>query len=135
MAHPKRSRREYSGDGHRVAQGGRTSFAGGSVALRRRRARPLAAPALVFVGPDGTVHTKVDDLEWHRTGILRVDAIDHEDLIVRVNDGVGVTVFTATMAGELAGSLFSSRMRYTRGWAWSDGQWRIVVAHASANVP
>lgn len=75
----------------------------------------LLHPDLVFVGPDGAVHTKVDDLEWHRTGVLRVDAVDHENLIVRVNDGVGVTVFTATIAGDLAGSPFSSRMRYTRG--------------------
>lgn len=95
----------------------------------------LLHPDLLFVGPDGDVCTKTDDLDWHRTGVLRVHSLEPEDLIVRVIDGVGVTVLTAMMSGELAGTPFSSRMRYTRSWAWSDGRWQIVLAHASADVP
>jgi len=95
----------------------------------------LLHPDLFFVAPSGDVYTKTDDLDWHRTGVLRVHSLEPADLIVRVIDGVGVTVLTAVMSGELAGTLFSSRMRYTRSWAWSDGRWQVVLPHASADVP
>lgn len=60
---------------------------------------------------------------------------DVEDLIARVVDGVGVTIFTATMSGEFAGNAFANRMRYTRTWADTDAGWRLVACHIMAIDP
>lgn len=71
----------------------------------------LLHPDLVFVAPGGAVYTKADDLTWHRHGMLRLHHVEPEDLVLRVVDGVGVTVFTATMSGLLGGDPFTSRLR------------------------
>lgn len=92
----------------------------------------LLHPGLTFVGPDGTLTGKGDDLEVHRTGAIRIDRSEPEDLVVRVNDGVGVTVLTARLAGSYLGQEFDGRMRYTRTWAYGDGAgWRVVAAQAA----
>jgi ketosteroid isomerase-like protein len=90
----------------------------------------LLHPDLTFVGPYGDIGDKADDLEVHRTGAMTVEISEPEDLIVRVNDGVGVTVLTLHLKGAFRGQEFDSRMRYTRAWAWGDQGWRIVAAQA-----
>jgi hypothetical protein len=90
----------------------------------------LLHPDLTFVGPDGSLSSKSDDLEVHRTGAMRLDRSDPEDLVVRVNDGVGVTVLTARLAGAYLGQEFDGRMRYTRTWARGPAGWRVVAAQA-----
>jgi Domain of unknown function (DUF4440) len=90
----------------------------------------LLHPDLTFVGPDGSVSGKADDLETHRTGAIRFERSEPEDLVVRVNDGVGVTVLTARLKGAFQGQEFDGRMRYTRAWARSDVGWRVVAAQA-----
>ena len=92
----------------------------------------LLHPDLTFVGPDGAVSGKADDLEAHRSGAMVLHRSQAEDLIVRVNDGVGVTVLTVRLAGAYQGQEFDGRMRYSRAWAYGDATgWRVVAAHAS----
>lgn len=92
----------------------------------------LLHPDLTFVGPDGTLTGKADDLEVHRTGAIRIDLSEPEDLVVRINDGVGVTVLTARLQGSYEGQEFAGRMRYTRAWAHGgDSGWRVVAAQAA----
>lgn len=95
----------------------------------------LLHPDLTFVGPDGELSDKDADLAAHRSGIMRIDRLETEDLIVRVADGVGVTVLTARLEGEYGGRAFSFRMRYTRCWARGSDGWRIVAAHAGTLEP
>lgn len=92
----------------------------------------LLHPDLTFVGPDGALTGKADDLEVHRSGAIRIDRSEPEDLVVRINDGVGVTVLTARLKGSYEGQEFDGRMRYTRTWAHSgDSGWRVVAAQAA----
>jgi hypothetical protein len=95
----------------------------------------LLHPDLTFVGPDGELSGKDADLEAHRTGGLVLQLLEPEDLIVRVNDGVGVTVLTARLAGAAQGQAFDGRMRYTRTWAYGESGWRIVAAQACFLAP
>jgi len=91
----------------------------------------LLHPSLTFVGPDGGLSDKTRDLEVHRTGELHFDSLEPHDLVVRIADGVGITVLTARLEGVYAGLRFSARMRYTRCWASGADGWRVVAAHAS----
>lgn len=91
----------------------------------------LLHPDLVFVGPDGSIGDKESDLNTHRDGRMHIDSLEQEDLIVRVTNGVGLTLLTAQMSGNFDSQEFSARMRYTRSWGWSGEGWQIVAAHIS----
>lgn len=91
----------------------------------------LLHPNLIFVGPDGTLGDKASDLDAHRSGLIRLDVLEPDDIVVRVSDGVGITVLTARLEGEFARHDFSARMIYTRSWAFCTQGWRVVAAHIS----
>jgi ketosteroid isomerase-like protein len=94
----------------------------------------LIAEDLLFVGPDGRLATKSQDLEAHATGVVRFREHVPEELRVRrVGSGVAVTSLRARLAVEVAGALNRGTYRYTRVWARDDaGDWRVVGGHVSA---
>jgi hypothetical protein len=109
-------------------------------AERRLQAAQLAADTdtlglllddrLVFTGPDGSLSTKNDDLELHKTGRQRLTRVDEEDLSVLVVGTTGVTWFLGTVAGTFDGQGFGARVRYTRTWVRDpEHGWRVVAAH------
>jgi hypothetical protein len=83
-------------------------------------------------GPDGSVHTKADDLAAHRSGNLAMAGVVEEDLTVLVDGRTGVTWFLGTVAGTFGGTPFTQRVRYTRTWIHDDQHgWRVIAAHVS----
>jgi ketosteroid isomerase-like protein len=94
----------------------------------------LIAEDLLFVGPDGRLATKSQDLEAHATGVVRFREHVPEELRVRrVGSGVAVTSLRARLAVEVAGALNRGTYHYTRVWARDDaGDWRVVGGHVSA---
>lgn len=118
----------------------------------------LLDDALLFTAPDGSLHTKDDDLRVHRSGHQEVSALEESDLRALVTGSTGVTWFLGTLAGSIGGKPFSARMRYTRTWTRDPGagstdqqsgpgarstahpqagssdphgHWRLVAAHAT----
>lgn len=88
---------------------------------------------LIFTfGPDGSRHTKQDDLRNHRTRRQVMTTLVEEELTVLADGRTGVTWFLGALAGAVDGVPFAVRMRYTRTWIRDDEYgWRIVAAHAS----
>ena len=85
---------------------------------------------LVAIGPDGTRHTKDDDLAGYRSGSSVITELSAEDLEVVVAGSTGAAFFTATVAGTFGGHPMSARLRYTRTWLYDDAHgWRILGAH------
>jgi len=93
----------------------------------------LIADHLLFTGPDGRLGTKAQDLEAHRSGVVRFRAHEPEELRVRrVGSDVAVVALRARLAVEVAGTLHRGTFRYTRVWAREgDGPWRVVGGHVS----
>jgi ketosteroid isomerase-like protein len=93
----------------------------------------LVADELLFTGPDGQLGTKAQDLEAHRSGVVRFREHAPEELRVRlVGDDVAVAALRARLAVEVAGTLVRGTYRYTRVWAReSGGAWRVVGGHVS----
>jgi ketosteroid isomerase-like protein len=94
----------------------------------------LIAEELLFTGPDGQLGTKAQDLEAHRSGVVRFRTHEPEELrIQRVGVDVVVTALRARLGVEVAGALVQGTYRYTRVWAREDGEhWRVVGGHVSA---
>ncbi|HLK63775.1 MAG TPA: nuclear transport factor 2 family protein [Bryobacteraceae bacterium] len=86
---------------------------------------------LVFTNIDGTLATKSDDLELHRSGQLRITRMDptHRQLL-----HLGATsVVSVRMNAEaiIDGAPVSATLRYTRIWHKRPGGWRLVAGHLS----
>jgi len=90
----------------------------------------LVHPDLQFVGPDGLSYGKADDLEYHRSGKMKVESAEAESL--EIVDGDGVTVLVVHMRGEFDGEAFDSRLRYRRTWRSTQAGWQVVRATATA---
>lgn len=92
----------------------------------------LISDDLLFVGPDGQLATKRQDLESHASGVVRFREHVPEELRVRrVGPDVAVAVLGARLAVEVAGVMHRGTFRYTRVWAREGGEWRVVGGHVS----
>jgi ketosteroid isomerase-like protein len=88
---------------------------------------------LLFTGPDGQLGTKAQDLDAHRSGVVRFRSHEPQELRVRrVGQSLAVTALRTRLAVEVAGTLVTGTYRYTRVWAReSDAPWRVVGGHVS----
>jgi ketosteroid isomerase-like protein len=93
----------------------------------------LIAEELLFTGPTGELETKAEDIELHRSGVVRFREHVPEELRVRfVGANVAVAALRARLAVEVGGELKRGTFRYTRVWAREDGtRWRVVGGHVS----
>ena len=97
----------------------------------------LIAEDLLFVGPDGRLATKSQDLAAHASGVVRFrEHVPEELRIRRVGPDVAVAALRARLAVEVNGTLARGTYRYTRVWARERGSdWRVVGGHVSAVAP
>ena len=93
----------------------------------------LIGEPLLFTGPDGQLGTKAQDLEAYRSGIVRFQQHEPEELRVRrVGTDVAVCALRARLTVEVDGTPVNGTYRYTRVWAREDGgPWRVVAGHVS----
>jgi hypothetical protein len=97
----------------------------------------LLADNLLFTGPDGRLATKAQDLDAHRSGLVRFRAhVPKELRIRRVGTNVAICGLLAELAVEVDGTLTKGIYRYTRVWARDGtGPWRVVGGHVSEVSP
>ena len=91
----------------------------------------LIADDLLFVGPDGSVIGKAEDLELHRSGAQRISQLDFSDLLVRAYGGTAVSTVAAILAGSLNEQPFSGHFRYLRTWTKTRAGWQVIGGSAS----
>jgi len=87
---------------------------------------------LLFVGPEGGVYTKADDLELYRSGVQKVSQADWQDIQMRFYGSTYITVVAAQLAGTFKGAPFSGLFRYVRTWVQRERGWRVVAGSVSA---
>lgn len=86
---------------------------------------------LLFVGPEGDVYTKADDLELHRSGAQNISQADWNEIQMLSYGSTYITVVTAQLAGTFKGAPFSGLFRYVRTWVRRDRGWRVVAGSVS----
>jgi ketosteroid isomerase-like protein len=94
----------------------------------------LVDDALVFVGPNGALYGKSDDLDGHRRGVIRITRLDPSEERIQLFGNVAVVSVRMEMAGTFEGAPFAGPFRYTRVWCARADGWRIVAGHVSAIV-
>jgi ketosteroid isomerase-like protein len=92
----------------------------------------LVDDALVFIGPNGAVYGKQDDLDAHRRGLIRITRLDPSEERTQQFGHIAVVSVRMEMAGTFEGVAFAGPFRYTRVWRAQGGGWRIVAGHVSA---
>ncbi|MCC2955275.1 nuclear transport factor 2 family protein [Massilia sp. IC2-477] len=87
---------------------------------------------LIFTNHLGQVFGKHDDLDTHRSGLLRLARMDPSEMRVVVDGDCAIVSVRVAVAGQFGRSPFSADLRYSRVWRRApDGAWRLVAAHAS----
>lgn len=100
------------------------------LAMRRSDVAELDAllhERLVFVGPDGGLLSKQEDLELHRSGQQRIFRLDIEDQRIEVHDPVAAVSVVATLAGVFKGQEYAGRLRYLRLWTLTPQRPQVIA--------
>jgi len=87
---------------------------------------------LIFTNHLGQVFGKHDDLETHRSGLLKLARMEPSESRLVIDGDCAIVSVRMAVAGSYGRSSFSADLRYSRVWRQApDGAWRVVAAHAS----
>ncbi len=93
----------------------------------------LISPDLIFTNHLGQMISKQDDMELHRSGVIKFHSIEPSERQVKVRGQFAVVAVRMRLSGAYSGSPFAGDFRYTRIWCLSAGDtWQIVAGHLSA---
>lgn len=91
----------------------------------------LLADDLLFTNHLGLLVSKQDDLDVHRSGLLKLDLLDASDRSIRLLGDAALVSVRVQLAGRHANNPFEGTFRFTRVWALLGARWQVVAAHAS----
>lgn len=93
---------------------------------------------LLFAGPDGALASKAEDLDAHRSGVVRFLTHEPVDLTARRLDADVVVASAEVRLGVQVGEStdpVTGRFRYTRVWRRTGSRWRVAAGQVAAIVP
>ena len=95
----------------------------------------LISNNLIFTNHLGQLMSKQDDLQAHRSGILKINQITlSEQKIMPLENTVVVSV-KASINGSFDGTSSDNDFRFTRVWSKSDSDsWQVIAGHSSVIV-
>lgn len=93
----------------------------------------LLGPELLFTNHLGQLLSKKDDLEAHRSGVLKVNELTPSEQHVHCHDQAAVVSVRMRLSGTYGGNPANGDFRFTRVWTARPGKagWHIVAAHAT----
>lgn len=103
-------------------------------AFMRGDAETLAevlADDFIFVDPQGRISTKADWIADISAGALTFEAIDMNELQVRIYGDAGVTIGRVRMKGRSPEGDFDEHYCYTAVYVKRDGRWQVVAEQAN----
>lgn len=95
----------------------------------------LVDEELVFTGPDGALYAKADDLDAHRSGMIRINTLEPSEERIQRFGNIAVISVRMDMSGTFRGEPFTGPFRYTRIWCARPDGWRVVAGHVSGVAP
>lgn len=97
----------------------------------------LLSDNLLFTGPDGQLGSKAQDLDAHKSGVVRFRTHDVAELCTRrVGTDVVLSAMRTYLVVDIVDVPVAGWFRYTRVWAREAGDaWRVVGGHVAAASP
>lgn len=87
----------------------------------------LYSDDFIYTTPDGEVRDKAQQLAFTRTGDLRLESGQSDDVRVRVYGNTAVMTGRFTATGKFRDQRIDIRERYTAVWVKREGRWRLVA--------
>lgn len=92
----------------------------------------LLAAELIFTNHLGHVLSRQDDLDAHRSGIVKIEQLTPSEQHIQLVGDVAIVSVCMHIVGSYAGNHSEADLRFTRVWApAADGGWQVVAGHAS----
>jgi hypothetical protein len=91
----------------------------------------LIADDLVFTAFTGRLATKADDLEMHRSGLIKIESLDVLGREVRILQEVAVVVAHVRLSGLFNNQPAGGEFRFLRVWAMKPDGWQIVAGQCT----
>lgn len=88
----------------------------------------LEAPDYIFIDPGGMVHTREEDLAIARSGDLKIESMNIDEMKVRVYGDTAVVTGQSTVKGSFKTHDISGKYRWTDVFVKRNGKWQIVNA-------
>ncbi len=87
----------------------------------------IFADEFVYTTPDGEVRNKAQQLAFARSGDLKLESGQSDDVKVRIYKNTAVMTGRFTAKGSFRGKNLEIRERYTAVWVKQNGRWRLVA--------
>lgn len=81
----------------------------------------------VYTNPDGHLRTRLEQLEFARSGVLQFETGASNDVRIRIYGNTAVMTGRFSAKGKLKGQDFSINERYTAVWVKAGGKWLLVA--------
>jgi ketosteroid isomerase-like protein len=88
----------------------------------------LEAPDFLFIDPTGMVHTRDEDLAIARSGDLKIESMNIDEMKVRVYGDTAVVTGQSTVKGAFKTQDISGKYRWTDVFVKRNGKWQLVNA-------
>ena len=92
----------------------------------------LLSSDLIFTNHLGQMIGKQEDLELHRSGLLKFHSLAPSERLVKADAQLAIVSVRMKLSGIYDGTPFAGDLRYTRMWRQSASDvWQIVAGHSS----
>lgn len=93
--------------------------------------RSMLTDDFIGIGPLGFMLTKQEWLDRHQSGDLSYDAVDLDEVTVRVYDGAAILIGRQVQKAAHRGNRVDAELRTTLVFVHQQGQWRLAGLHFS----
>lgn len=94
----------------------------------------LLADDVIFTAHTGSIHTKEEDMDAHRSGNIDIFDIKIDDQVIKVLDDVAIVSVLLEISGSFFGNTEVGFFRFTRFWKLVNNEWQVVAAHSTQVV-
>ena len=93
----------------------------------------LLSDDLIFTTHFGQLIRKKDDLDAHKSGIIKINEAIASDEQILLLKGVAVVSVQMRLSGSINGTPSNGLFRFTRVWAESSkGHWKVVAGQSTS---
>jgi hypothetical protein len=94
----------------------------------------LDADNIMSINSEGEVRGKDWLIEAYRTGAVKDEAMESDDMQIWVYSNVAVVTMRTALKRHYQDRIVAGRFRITRVWVKQNGGWKIIVTHSTKIV-